>query len=523
MISWFEGEELKSLNKTIKGHPWGAYKEKDNTTYLDVDDDGITDADEIDPRNSTTESVMDYVEEYGDNQTAMDSQFNAFLRENVPPEIFNVKIKTVEEKGTCYFLGVPYSCVKRRYSDISIDAMDVSQFEITIKLKGIYARSETLEGKGRQWHEAEMDLLEWEVLTRYEVIVEMVDFAGNELDPSYKKEIDGVFGGAIRFLEALWDFFVGIASAIADAVMKALSFIFEMMASALRPMLDAIVEPLWQGGSNPAISSFLDGMTLKLGDLDDMSEEQQSIGLGPIIGKSKKGASGLGLELDSDINEGEESEEVDVNLEWAKSVHSMAESLIAYTAIFGGAMVVVSMVIGGLLNTMLPIGLAILALNALILYGVFLSLIPLDTLADVPKTLADIQNALEGLNTDHGPALMLFNTIVIPFKWILGPLISNPIPLVKLGFSLGITMAALVVTGFLIQNQYKSNSALHIVALVLLLISIISIAVSMVDVAFAAYLTFGVQISAFAMLLLFEAPAIVALGSLIGFITKNMN
>ncbi len=42
IISWFEGEDLKSMNKTIYGHPWGAYKQPDNSTYLDVDEDIVT-------------------------------------------------------------------------------------------------------------------------------------------------------------------------------------------------------------------------------------------------------------------------------------------------------------------------------------------------------------------------------------------------------------------------------------------------------------------------------------------------
>jgi len=56
-VTWYEGQELKSKDVAVKGAPWGRYMKPDNSTPLDVDGDGITDRDETDPANSTTQAV----------------------------------------------------------------------------------------------------------------------------------------------------------------------------------------------------------------------------------------------------------------------------------------------------------------------------------------------------------------------------------------------------------------------------------------------------------------------------------
>lgn len=59
-----------------------------------------------------------------------------------------------------------------------------------------------------------------ELAGKYKVRIEMVDFAGNELNPPYEEEVDGWFGCVLRFLEDLWDFIVALVSAIAEAVAR---------------------------------------------------------------------------------------------------------------------------------------------------------------------------------------------------------------------------------------------------------------------------------------------------------------
>lgn len=244
MISWYEGEDLKSKNKTVIGHPWGAYKEMDNVTLLDIDEDGITDIDELDPTNSLTPSVLDFVELYGDNTTMMDSQFNPFIRENVPPIVLNIKIEKYEIWEWVLIGLIPFYVLKRAWTEISVEVIDVANFTVTVTLNDDCERSVTFEGKGHEWFEAKLDLYFGDVMVRYKVTISMEDFAGNELDPPYEEEIDGFFGGVLRMLEALWDFLVGLASKIADAVMKAVQFIVDLIIAAFELVMQAVINPI---------------------------------------------------------------------------------------------------------------------------------------------------------------------------------------------------------------------------------------------------------------------------------------
>ncbi len=228
----------------------------------DIDEDGITDIDEMDPVNSTTDSVRDYVAIYGDNQSMMDSQFNPFIRENSPPVILNVKIKKHDHWGICFALFVPYPCLKRAWTDVNVEAIDVAQFTVTIKLNDDSRRSVTVTGKGHEWFQAKLDLNVWDVLVRYKVTVSMVDFAGNKLDPAYTEEVDGLFGGVLRFLEALWDFLVSLASMIADAVMAALSFLIDLIVQAIRAIIDPILDAIEQ-----AVTSFQNSLIFSVQSL----------------------------------------------------------------------------------------------------------------------------------------------------------------------------------------------------------------------------------------------------------------
>jgi len=65
----------------------GAYKEAVNSqSLLDADGDGITDRNEIDPRNANAaKGVKDFVAAHSWNKTMMDNQFNVYLGENLPP------------------------------------------------------------------------------------------------------------------------------------------------------------------------------------------------------------------------------------------------------------------------------------------------------------------------------------------------------------------------------------------------------------------------------------------------------
>jgi len=204
LISWFEGEELKSENKTIFGDPNEAYMEPDGVTPMDVDEDGITDIDEIDPWNSSTPAVMEFIEHFKDDQEMLDGQFNPFIRESTPPVVINIKVKTHEEWGWTTDFLIPLWVLKRAWAEIDIETIDIAKFSVTVRISP--GRLAEFEGEGHEWFKAELDLFFWEVMGKYTVKIEMVDFAGNELDPPYEVEVDGWFGGVLRMLEALWDF-----------------------------------------------------------------------------------------------------------------------------------------------------------------------------------------------------------------------------------------------------------------------------------------------------------------------------
>jgi hypothetical protein len=268
MISWFEGEDLKSMNKTVYGHPWGAYKEPDNNTYLDVDGDGITDIDEIDPANSTTQSVTEFMEHFKNNQEMLDGQFNPFIRESTPPVVINIKVKTHENWETVWVGFIPIPVLKRAWAEIDIEAIDVAKFTVTAKISP--GRIAHFEGEGHEWFKAELDLTFWEIAGRYKVRIEMVDFAGNELDPPYEEEVDGWFGGVLRMLEALWDFIVAVVSAIAEAVMAALSFIVDWIVGLVTDAINSALAPIysaidsWMGNAREAVDETFEENSLSL-------------------------------------------------------------------------------------------------------------------------------------------------------------------------------------------------------------------------------------------------------------------
>lgn len=353
----------------------------------------------------------------------------------------------------------------------------------------------------------------------------MVDFAGNKLDPPYTEEIDGLFGGVLRFLEALWDFLVSLASMIADAVMAALSFILELIGAAIAGLLGAMFDPLWQGGSNPELTGFADTMELFLDELDETTAEESGSGSkGPPIERSKNGVSGLGFVLENEISDEEEEEEEDSpSYEWAKKVQDGLKGFVFYAVTIGGFMLIPTAIVGVLINSFLPFGLCALGIFVAVITWFFLSLIPLDTLVKAPTTVEGVRQALEGYHTDYGDAALVFNMLLLPFALIFGPLISDPIPLTSLATALGIAMVSLLVAGFLAQKEFSSNSALHVAGILLALWAIALIGSAMVKVATTPGLDPGIKIAALVILGTFLGATTLALACLLGFISKNTN
>ncbi len=216
-------------------------------------------------------SIEDFVRIYGDNQTMMDSQFNPFIRESTPPIVLNIAITKHERWGDCGGWGIYLPCLKRLWAEIEVEALDVSEFSVTVSISEDDTRTVTFVGKGHEWFMVALDLKLAEVLVTYEVSITMEDFAGNSLDPPYEKEMDGLFGGVLRMLEDLWDWLVDVATAIVDAVAKAVSFILDWLMNMIQAMIDGVIAPIlvtyeaWTQGVYYAIDRIMN-----VGDIDDV-------------------------------------------------------------------------------------------------------------------------------------------------------------------------------------------------------------------------------------------------------------
>jgi hypothetical protein len=153
------------------------------------------------PVNSSTLLVLDFKNHFSNNQEMLDGQFNPFIKESTPPVVINIKIKKVKVyEQVCALLC--WDELKRVYSEISVEAIDVAQFTVVVKINDNSGRSATFHGEGHEWFVAELDLNIADEWIRYKVTIEMLDFAGNELDPPYEEEVVGWFGGLLRMLEA---------------------------------------------------------------------------------------------------------------------------------------------------------------------------------------------------------------------------------------------------------------------------------------------------------------------------------
>jgi hypothetical protein len=154
---------------------------------------------------------MEFVEHFKNDQEMLDGQFNPFIRESTPPVVINVKVKTHENWETVWVGFIPVPVLKRAWAEIDMEMIDVAEFHVTVRISP--GRVAEFEGEGHEWFKAELDLYLWEIAGKYKVKIEMVDFAGNELDPPYEEEVDGWFGGVLRMLEALWEFICAVVSA----------------------------------------------------------------------------------------------------------------------------------------------------------------------------------------------------------------------------------------------------------------------------------------------------------------------
>ena len=194
-ISWYEGEDLKSKEITVYGDPMYAYKDP-NGNFLDVDGDGIYDIDELDPVNSTRLAWYFVVLENDPrNESAkneqVQNQFNPYIKENIPPKIENMAIKTSAKYHTVEILFVEVKIIDHCFARITVEISDVSNYTVLVILldNGKY---EAFTGQGNGVFESTLDIDFWtDYLLDYRVKVITTDVAGNRI--SMEKKINGVF------------------------------------------------------------------------------------------------------------------------------------------------------------------------------------------------------------------------------------------------------------------------------------------------------------------------------------------
>ncbi|MFQ6060609.1 MAG: hypothetical protein ACE5KV_04835, partial [Thermoplasmata archaeon] len=246
VVSWFDDGELKSEEVTVFGHPLMAFMEPDGTTPLDTDNDTIPDRDEADPWNSTDYAY--YVNHPDVNETDVEDQFNPFIRENVPPRVLNLKIKS-REKWDWIVVGiVPVYVCTHAWTEISVEVIEVSNFTLEVRIDDYSNRYVVLEGEGLAWYEVSLDLdYVMDVLLDYTVKISAWDVNGNALDPPLSKTVEGFFGGIINALSEFWDWIVGVAQAIGEAILEALSFVIDWLWGIITSAVDALVKPIVEG------------------------------------------------------------------------------------------------------------------------------------------------------------------------------------------------------------------------------------------------------------------------------------
>ena len=214
-ILWKEGDDIKVLTKKVYGDPMGKHRAPPvNSTdsfasgpYLDVDDDGIYDIDELDPWNATTPAVVAFRYLFGDNQTLMDNTFQQFLRDEMPPIIRKFDVYTHCTWECLPWIGWPCWPVAA-WTTVTVQAIDPSDYTITVAvIDNGQLRSQAVSGYAEITTTMPIDIL-FDALLDYHVLVDVTDEAGNTAQAVEK--VTGIIGAIVEFfgslLKAMWDF-----------------------------------------------------------------------------------------------------------------------------------------------------------------------------------------------------------------------------------------------------------------------------------------------------------------------------
>ncbi|MBA3046086.1 MAG: hypothetical protein FP824_07720 [Euryarchaeota archaeon] len=171
----------------------------------------------------------------------LSNQFNAFVKENIPPMITNVVIDTKESWGWSW--GV-WHC-EHAWAEIDVSILDVAPYNLWIGVtdRGTYLFFSGTGGQYEQVHHAVIDLDYWaDVAAEYYVNVTAWDAANNIA--YYEKEVAGFFGGIMNFLEDVWNAVAGAFSAAWEAVKGAVNILGDIIMEVIEKLINPIIDPI---------------------------------------------------------------------------------------------------------------------------------------------------------------------------------------------------------------------------------------------------------------------------------------
>ncbi|UCE73546.1 MAG: hypothetical protein JSV56_11035 [Methanomassiliicoccales archaeon] len=151
------------------------------------------------------------------------NQFNPFIKENIPPKIENIGIKTSAKYHTVEILLIKVKIIEHCYTKITVEISDVSEFTVTVKVldNGKYV---TFSGQGNEVFEAIIDIdFLTDYLVDYRIKIIATDFTGNEIE--WEKKVNGVFGGLLDAIADIWNIIVDLFEKAWDIFKQILSFI----------------------------------------------------------------------------------------------------------------------------------------------------------------------------------------------------------------------------------------------------------------------------------------------------------
>ncbi len=195
----------------------------------------------------------------------LSSQFNPFVKENIPPVITSVIWDTKESWGWSW--GYPHC----EHAWVEIDAyiLDVAPYTVVI---GVTDRDTylTFTGTGGQYaqvHHAVIDLDYWgDVIAEYYINVTVWDQASNTA--YYEKEVAGILGSFTNFLGDVWNAVCGVFAAAWECVMAAVNWIVEWVKGIIEGLINTVITPIKNGLSN-YIARLMTQITLAFAEFDE--------------------------------------------------------------------------------------------------------------------------------------------------------------------------------------------------------------------------------------------------------------